>query len=96
MAGVGVRNAADLAGADGVTAGAPGFCAGAYFDAHLACSSVAWKTPSRPKVPMASACALSLKVSGGGSRSGVLHRQPLVQLDQNELRVCAVALNGAG
>src|SRR5579884_2640751 len=42
-------------------------CAGAYFDAHLAWSCVAWKTPSRPKVPIASAWELSLNVSGGGS-----------------------------
>jgi hypothetical protein len=41
--------------------------AGAYLLAHLACSWVAWKVPSRPKVPMARAWESSLKVSGGGS-----------------------------
>src|ERR1700736_4517574 len=40
-------------------AGAPGFW-GAYFDAHLACSCLAWKTPSRPKLPSAKAWELSL------------------------------------
>src|ERR1017187_1657637 len=45
---------------------APGW-AGAYFEAHLACNWVAWKTPSRPYVPIARACASSLNVSGGGS-----------------------------
>src|ERR1019366_9447768 len=44
---------------------APG--CGAYFDAHLACSCLAWKTPSRPKLPSAKACESSLKVSGGAS-----------------------------
>ncbi len=47
-------------------AGWPGW-AGAYLLAHLACSSVAWKTPSRPMVPSASAWESSLNVSGGGS-----------------------------
>src|SRR5208282_2508593 len=42
-------------------------CCGAYFEAHLACSALAWKTPSRPKLPSASACESSLKVSGGAS-----------------------------
>src|SRR6185312_2478589 len=42
-------------------------CWGAYLEAHLAWISLAWKTPSRPKLPAASACALSLKVSGGAS-----------------------------
>ena len=41
--------------------------AGAYFDAHLAWSCVAWKTPSWPYIPTASAWASSLNVSGGGS-----------------------------
>src|SRR5690348_7562857 len=52
-----------------VLAGAAGaFCCwGAYLEAHLAWISLAWKTPSRPKLPAASACALSLKVSGGAS-----------------------------
>src|SRR5208283_775500 len=49
----------------GVAPGWPGF--GAYFDAHLACSCLAWKTPSRPKLPSARACESSLKVSGGAS-----------------------------
>ena len=40
---------------------------GAYFDAHFACSALAWNTPSLPKLPSASACELSLNVSGGGS-----------------------------
>src|SRR6476620_1078980 len=47
-------------------AGSPGF-AGAYLDAHFACSALAWNTPSLPKLPSASAWELSLKVSGGGS-----------------------------
>src|SRR5271170_3439764 len=51
---------------DGPPAGAPG-CCGAYFEAHLACSCLAWKTPSRPRLPSARAWELSLKVSGGGS-----------------------------
>ena len=40
---------------------------GAYFDAHFACSCLAWNTPSRPKLPSARACDSSLKVSGGAS-----------------------------
>src|SRR6185312_5826634 len=42
-------------------------CLGAYFEAHLACSCLACKTPSRPKLPSARAWELSLKVSGGAS-----------------------------
>src|SRR5262249_18015576 len=48
---------------------APAPCCGAYLEAHLAWSSLAWNTPSRPNSPTASAWALSLKVSGGGSAS---------------------------
>src|SRR5271155_5565652 len=47
-------------------AGVPG-CCGAYFDAHLACSALAWKTPSGPILPSARACDSSLNVSGGAS-----------------------------
>jgi hypothetical protein len=61
-------DAVDFAGA------VPGFAspgcsgvAGAYLLAHLACKAFAWNTPSRPYEPSASACELSLNVSGGGS-----------------------------
>src|ERR1700716_422305 len=47
----------------GVAPGWPG--CGAYFDEHLACNCLAWKTPSRPKLPSAKRCEPSLKVSGG-------------------------------
>src|SRR5262249_16428389 len=40
-------------GADDAWPGWP--CLGAYFEAHLACNCFAWKTPSRPSVPSASA-----------------------------------------
>jgi hypothetical protein len=49
-------------------------CCGIYLEAHLACSCLAWKTPSRPKLPSASACELSLKVIGW--RSGVDRSPP--------------------
>ena len=74
LAGLDVLAAADLAAADlagGAAAGLvpPGFCgvAGAYLLAHLACRTLAWKTPSRPYEPSASAWESSLKVSGGAS-----------------------------
>jgi len=64
-------------------------CCGIYLEAHFACSCLAWKTLSRPKLPSASACELSLKKGiGWGFCPAVQYIQELTVLRQDKVDFC--------